>query len=181
MGRPGAGLIMRITPIEPGTRPELAAQEAQIVAERGRISPLYQVLLNSPPIAHGWEQMLSAVRNRNSLPAGLRELVILRVAVLNRAPYEFDAHVPHALAAQVALAAIDAIRTVPLAPGAPFSVPERVALALTDAMTRDIDVPDALFAEVQTHFNAQGQIDLTATIAAYNMVSRFLVALHIGH
>jgi 4-carboxymuconolactone decarboxylase len=26
------------------------------------------VLLNSPPIAHGWEQMLSAVRNRNSVP-----------------------------------------------------------------------------------------------------------------
>lgn len=28
---------------------------------------------------------------------------------------------------------------------------------------------------------ARGQIDLVATIAAYNMVSRFLVALHIGH
>ncbi len=172
---------MRITPIEPGTRPELAAQEAQIVAERGRISPLYQVLLNSPPLAHGWEQMLSAVRNRNSLPAGLRELVILRVAVLNRATYEFDAHVPHALAAKVSQAAIDATRAMPLAPDAPFSAMERVALSLTDAMTRDIEVPDALFAEVQAHFNSQGQIDLTATVAAYNMVSRFLVALHIGH
>ena len=172
---------MRITPIEPGTRPELAAQEAQIVAERGRISPLYQVLLNSPPLAHGWEQMLSAVRNRNSLPAGLRELVILRVAVLNRATYEFDAHVPHALAAKVSQTAIDATRAMPLAPDAPFSAMERVALSLTDAMTRDIEVPDALFAEVQAQFNAQAQIDLTATIAAYNMVSRFLVALHIGH
>ncbi len=172
---------MRITPIEPGTHPELAAQEAQIVAERGRISQLYQVLLNSPPIAHGWEQMLSAVRNRNSLPDGLRELVILRVAVLNRANYEFEAHVPHALAAQVGQAAIDATRAVPLAPDAPFSAMEQVALALTDAMTCDIEVPDTLFAKVQTHFNAQGQIDLAATIAAYNMVSRFLVALHIGH
>ena len=83
---------MRVAAITPGTRPELAAQEAQIAAARGRVSPLYQVLLNSPPIAHGWEQMLSAVRNHNSLPASLRELVILRVAVLNRAPYEFDAH-----------------------------------------------------------------------------------------
>ena len=67
---------MRIAPIAPGTRPELAEQEQRILAERGRISPLYQVLLNSPPIAHGWEQMLSAVRNRSSLPADVRELVI---------------------------------------------------------------------------------------------------------
>jgi 4-carboxymuconolactone decarboxylase len=104
---------MRIKPIPPGTRPELAAQEAQIMAERGRVSPLYQVLLNSPPVAHGWEQMMSAIRNRNSLPAALRELVILRVAVLNRAAYEFDAHVPHALAGGASQAAIDATRLEP--------------------------------------------------------------------
>lgn len=172
---------MRIAPITPGTRPELAAQEAQIQAERGRISPLYQVLLNSPPIAHGWEQMLSAVRNRNSTPAGLREMVILRVAVLNRAPYEFDAHVPHALKAGVSQEVIDGLRAVPLAAELPLSPAERVALRLTDAMTRDIDVPEALYDEVKQHFDAQGQIDLVATAAAYNMVSRFLVALQIGH
>ncbi len=172
---------MRIPLVIPGTNPELAAQEAQIIAERGRISQLYRVLLNSPPIAHGWEQMLSAVRNRNSIPAGIRELVILRVAILNRAPYEFDAHVPHALAAGVSADAIEASRSLPLAADAPFTDAQRVALRLTDAMTRDIDVPDALYAEVRQHFNAQGQIDLVATVAAYNMVSRFLVALQIGH
>jgi len=172
---------MRVQPVVPGTRPELAAQEAQILAERGRISPLYQALLNSPTMAQGWEQLLSAVRNRNGLEPALRELVILRVAVLNRAPYEFDAHVPHAEAAGVAQAAIDAMRTVPLAEHAPLSAAYRIALRLTDAMTRDIEVPEPLFAEVREHFDAQAQIDLTVTIAAYNMVSRFLVALQIGH
>lgn len=172
---------MRIAPIAPGTRAELAAQEAQIVAERGRVSPLYQVLLNSPAIAHGWEQMLSAVRNRNSIPPAVRELVILRVAVLNRAPYEFDAHVPHARAAGVAQAAIDASRMVPLPTDAPLSAAERAALRLADAMTRDIEVPAALYDEVRAHFDAQGQVDLVATVAAYNMVSRLLVALQIGH
>ena len=102
---------MRIAPIAPGTRPELASAEAAIAAERGRVSPLYQVLLNSPAIAHGWEQLLTAVRNRSSLPADLRELVILRVAVLNRAPYEFDAHVPHAQKAGVRDEKIDALTT----------------------------------------------------------------------
>ncbi|NML47449.1 carboxymuconolactone decarboxylase family protein [Ramlibacter sp. G-1-2-2] len=173
---------MRLDPIAPGTRPELAEQEQRILAERGRISPLYQVLLNSPPIAHGWEQMLSAVRNRNSVPADVRELVILRVAVLNRAPYEFDAHVPHALAAGASDAQVAAMRTVPLAADAPLNAAQRVAIRLADAMTRDIEVDDALYAEVQAQFTtSQQQLDLVATVAAYNMVSRLLTALRIGH
>jgi 4-carboxymuconolactone decarboxylase len=62
-----------------------------------------------------------------------------------------------------------------------FSADERLVLELTDTMTRAIDVPDALFARVRARFDDQALIDLTATVASYNMVSRFLVALHIGH
>ena len=62
-----------------------------------------------------------------------------------------------------------------------FTGRERDVLQLTDTMTRDIEVPAALFESVQVHFDAQAMIDLTVTIAAYNMVSRFLVALQIGH
>ena len=171
---------MRIEPIVPGSRPELAALEAQIVAERGRISPLYQVLLHSPPLAHGWEQMLSAVRNRNSLSAGLRELVILRVAVLNNAPYEFEAHVPHALKAGVAQGTIDAMREQPLPARLALTDAERAAIDYADAMTGAIAVPDALFARVRQHYQGQQLVDLTATVAADNMVSRFLEALKIG-
>ncbi|MBN9408711.1 MAG: carboxymuconolactone decarboxylase family protein [Burkholderiales bacterium] len=171
----------RIPPVTPGTRPALAEQEQRILAARGRVSLLYQVLLNSPPIAHGWEQMLSAVRNHSSLPAPVRELVILRVAVLNRAPYEFDAHVPHAQAAGVGPAAIEATRAQPLPADAPWSAAERVALELADAMTRDVEVPDALFARVEAHYTGQALLDLVATVAAYNMVSRLLVALRVGH
>jgi 4-carboxymuconolactone decarboxylase len=70
---------------------------------------------------------------------------------------------------------------VPLAADAPLSPIERVVMDLADAMTHNIEVPDALYAQVRTHFDTQGQLDVVATIAAYNMVSRFLVALHIGH
>jgi 4-carboxymuconolactone decarboxylase len=173
---------MRITPVTPGTRPELAAIEAGIQAERGRVSLLYQVLLNSPPLAQGWEQLLTAVRNRSSVPADLRELVILRVAVLNRAPYEFEAHVPHALAAGMASEKIEALRDLNAGQETSmFSVLERHVIALTDAMTQDIEVPDSVFDPLKPFFNEQQRVDLVATVAAYNMVSRFLVALRIGH
>ncbi len=174
--------LARITPVEPGSRPELAVIEAGIMAERGRFSLLYQVLLNSPPLAQGWEQLLTVVRNRSSVPADLREMVILRVAVLNRAPYEFDAHVPHALKAGMAQDSIDALRN-PHASQDEKSFPrkERDVLALTDTMTRDIDVPDAVFNAAKAHFSDQQITDLVATVAAYNMVSRFLTAFRIGH
>lgn len=169
----------RVPPVEPGTRPELAEIERSILAERGRVSLLYQVLLNSAPIAEGWEKMLSAVRNRSSLPADLRELAILRVAVLNGASYEFDAHVPHAERAGVSQQKIDALKEG--RPGAQFTPDERLVLDLTDAMTRDIRVPDALFEQLRGRFDSRGLVDLVATVAAYNMVSRLLVALNIGH
>jgi alkylhydroperoxidase family enzyme len=58
---------------------------------------------------------------------------------------------------------------------------ERSVLDLADAMTRDVQVGDALFEPLRAHFDARGLVELVATIAAYNMVSRFLEALRIGH
>ena len=172
---------IRVPLVEPGTRPELAEIEARIMGERGRISLLYQVLLNSAPIASGWERMLTAVRNQTGVPADLRELMILRVAVLNGATFEFDAHVPHAERAGVGADKIAAVRQVPLPASAAFTPLERLVLDLADAMTRDIVVPDALMARLREHFDAKGILEVVATVAAYNMVSRLLVALNVAH
>jgi 4-carboxymuconolactone decarboxylase len=170
---------IRISPVVPGSRPELADLERQILKERGRISTLYGVLLNSAPLAQGWEAMLTAIRNRASLPARLRELAILRIAILNGAHYEFDAHVPHALKARIPEEAIKALREGKLS--GQLTALDCLVLELTDAMTRDIEVPDALFERVRAHFDDTQLVELVATVAAYNMVSRFLVALRIGH
>ena len=170
---------IRVPLVQPGTSPELAEIESRIMAERGRVSLLYQVLLNSGPIASGWERMLTAVRNQTGIPADLRELVILRVAVLNGAPFEFEAHVPHAQRAGLSSEKIDATRLLQVSEV--FGPLERLVLTLTDRMTRDIVVQDALMEELKRHFDAKGLVELAATVAAYNMVSRFLVALNVAH
>lgn len=169
----------RVPLVSPGTRPALAEIEARILGERGRVSVLYQALLNSAPIAAGWERMLTAVRNQTSLPGDLRELVILRVAVLNRAPFEFDAHAPIAEREGLSPLKVAAVRDAVIDDR--FDPRERLVLALADAMTKDIDVPDALMEQLQRDYDAEGLVELVATVAAYNMVSRFLVALRIGH
>ncbi len=120
---------------------------------------------------------MTAVRYKTSLSDRLRELIILRIAVLNNAPYEFNAHAPIAEKAGVSPEEIDAVRQTP--PGAALSEHERRVLALTDAMTRDIHVSDDLFDSVTQDMSDTEKVEIAATVASYNMVSRFLVGLHV--
>lgn len=135
------------------------------------------MLLHSPPIADGWNALLGAVRDRSTLAPDVREAVVLRIAVLNRAPYEWDAHVRPARSAGLSDAQLGAIRQSEI--GGDLTEEQRLALAYTDAITTDLDVSDDLFAAVRTTFDDQQVVELTVTAAAYNMVSRFLVALQV--
>jgi alkylhydroperoxidase family enzyme len=160
-------------------RPEIAPLAARIRAERGgKLLNLYRMLLHSPPVAEGWLAFLTAIRQKCNLPARVRELVIMRIAVLNAAEYEFQAHLPFAREERVSEAQIEALRTGNLAL---FDERERAALAYAEAMTRTIRVPDEMFAAVRRHFAEREMVELTATIGAYNLVSRFLEALQVDH
>ena len=87
--------------------PEAKPLVERIVAERGQVLHLYQMLLQSPPVASGWLNFLTAIRQKSSLPPALRELVIMRVAVINGAPYEAEQHAPIALREGVTQAQLD--------------------------------------------------------------------------
>ncbi len=56
---------------------------------------------------------------------------------------------------------------------------ERAALAYCDAMTRHVHVPDDVAQAVAALFPPRQVVELTATIAGYNCVSRVLEALEI--
>lgn len=159
-------------------RKEVRPLVERIVAERGGVLHLYQMLLHSVPVAQGWLTHLTGIRQQTAVPGNIREMVIMRIAYLNRAPYEADQHAPIALDEGMSQAQLDALRDRALVDGV-FDVRERAVLAYTDAMTIDVQVPDGVFASVKEHFDARQLVELTATIATYNMVSRFLEALHI--
>src|SRR6266700_1360047 len=83
------------------------------VAERirarrgGTLYLLDELLLHSPPVADGWNQLLGAIRQRITLPAAIWVLVVLRIAVLNRAAYEWVTHRADARRARPGAAARD--------------------------------------------------------------------------
>ena len=149
----------------------------RIERERGKVLNLYKMLLHSPPVAEGWLAFFTAIRQNAALPGRYRELAILRVAVLNGADYEFEVHVPFARNEGFAQAVIDALRAGRVPDG--LEGADRAVIAYADSMTRQIHVPDEVFAQVREHFAERDVVELTATIAGYNCVSRFLEALRV--
>jgi alkylhydroperoxidase family enzyme len=164
---------------------DLAGHEATLLEihklrpGRQRFSPLYRMLLNSPPVALGWLKFLTAIRMETQVPAMYRELIILRIGQMNQAEYEYQEHVPLSLAAGITQRQIDTLSAWRESDA--FDEGQRVVLAYIDAMTADVTVSDAVFDSVRRLFDDRIVTELTAMIAAFNLVSRFLVALQVRH
>ena len=161
---------------------DLSSPEGQplvnrIVAERGSVLHLYQMLLHSPPVAAGWLGYLTAIRQQCSLSGALRELVIMRVAIVNGAAYEAEQHAPIALKEGVAQGQLDDLAD--WENSLKYTPEQRAVLALTDGMTRNVQVPAGAVAAVRAFLSDREVVELVATVGAYNMVSRFLEALDI--
>lgn len=145
----------------------------------GALLNLDRMLLHSPPVAMGWNALLGAVRERMLLSPRLRELAMCGVAALNGADYEWTHHAPLFVAAGGTQAQLDALRDPQRARAdtALFDAADRAAIGLTVEMTRGVAVADETFAAVRAALPDDRQVfELVTVIAAYNMVSRVLVA-----
>lgn len=149
--------------------------------EQGLIA-LDLALLHAPQIAGGWNSLLDAIRSKSSLPTALRELAICRTALINRAWYEWNGHAPLLATAPEGFSEAKMVVVKQLRPTAQGALDddEWLVLRYADVMTADVKVSPELADEVRSRFDAKQVIEITATIAAYAMVSRFLVALDVG-
>ena len=171
--------MARVPLIEETQHPELADAIAKIKGARGgRLINIYRLMLHSPALANAWFDLNQAVRYGTEIDGQNRELAVIRVAILNDVEYVQRAHGPaYALKEGLTpeqVAAIADWQSSPL-----FSPAQRALLAYTDAMTREIDVPDAVFAEARRHFSERQMVELSMLIGAYNMLTRFLKALKV--
>jgi 4-carboxymuconolactone decarboxylase len=172
-------IMARISYIEEKDHPELAERIGQIRAgRRGSLLNLYKLLLHAPPLAVCWLDMVSTARFKSTLDGRLREIVIIRVGHLNRVPYVIKQHVPQ-LSVPEGLPVAESDALADWRSSRFFSPREQAALAYTDAMTRDIAVPDAVFAALRPHFDERQIVELTVLVGIYNMHTRVFAALGI--
>ena len=166
----------RVQPWQDGD-PAPAGLVGSIKARRpdGELIGIDRMLLKSFPLATGWNGLLGRIRAEFSLKLEYRELIMCRVAVLNRAEFEWLVHKPAYLQAGGTDAKCKALRLEGVDPI--FNEEEKLLLKLTDQSTRNVDVEEQIVHALQDVFGEQQTVEAIATVAAYNMVSRFLVAL----
>lgn len=165
---------MRIpyTPDPPAPTTDDEAAIVQRIQARRAPRPLQSLdlaLLHSPPIADGWNSFLGAIRTKTTLAADLRELAISRVAVCNKAWYEWAHHAPLAVQAGISEEGLNVVRKDgPLGGERPrLHLNERqwAVLVFADEMTRNVQVGTETFALVKGLFNEREVVEITATVS----------------
>ena len=150
----------------------------------GDLLDLDRLLLHSPVFATGWGEFMGRVRTGLALSPLLRELAMCGVAALNRADFEMHHHAPLYRAAGATDEQVATLHRLGDEPGLAqdpvFDADQQAVLALVVEMTRNVQVQDATFARVHDALGSDsGVFELVGVIAAYNMVSRVLVALQL--
>ena len=171
--------MARVPLLEENDHPELADSIAKIKGARGgRLINIYRLMLHSPALANAWFDLNQAVRYGTEIDGQSREIAVIRVAILNNVEYVQQAHGP-AYALKEGLTPEQVLAIANWQTAKVFSVAQRALLAYTDAMTREIDIPDAVYDELRKHFSERQTVELTMLIGAYNMLTRFLKALKV--
>ena len=182
--------IMRIPDwtIEAKPQPDDLVQ-AILKRRGGELINLDKALLWSEPLARGWNVYLKAVRTDLPTSWKLRELGICTVALLTGAAYEYHHHAPDFLKAGGTQAELDALQAVCSAyklntavaqTNKELSAIESIVIQYAAQMTLDVKVADDVFKQIKEYFDNTQIVELTAAIATYNMVARFLVALGVS-
>ena len=171
--------MARVPLVEEKEHPELSELIAKIKGARGgRLINIYRLMLHSPALASAWFDLNQAVRYGTEIDGQCRELAVIRVAILNNVEYVIRAHGP-AYALKEGLTPEQVAALSDWQPSDLFDDKQRALLAYSDAVTRDLDVPDAVFADVRKQFSERQVVELTMLIGAYNMLTRFLKALKV--
>jgi alkylhydroperoxidase family enzyme len=172
--------MARVNYVNESTHPELIEEIKTVRAQRrGKLIPVYGLLLNSPELALSWMQFLNAVRWKIKLSSRLREMVILRVALHNKSEYVIDVHRKNFTESDgLSHEECEALLKKKL-PKDIFSAEEMAIIAYVDQLTLKAQVEDEVFAQVKAHFTDRQMVELSVLIGAYNMHTRVMSALRI--
>ncbi|KAJ7301463.1 AhpD-like protein, partial [Mycena albidolilacea] len=142
--------------------------------------------LNAPAFAQAHSALIGVIRSNNTLPPAMRELIILRVIVLNNSTYEWLQHEPVARMAGLSTEQLLVVRLAPpffASHGLDFTPilgPDLVAtMAFTDWMTENVRVPDDVFNALRPFLNTSQLVEAVSTAAGYNAGTRLVLALNV--
>ena len=155
---------------------DLAPESQDLLA---RNITLHRALAHSPNGLRAFAGLGQFIRRQSRLDARLRELAILQVGYLARAPYEWSHHVK--LGHDFGVSDDDIRALIDDTAGRATRLDDMAKTVLRAAreMTQEGAMSDATFAALQQALGNEQVVDLTITIAFYNAVVRVLATLQI--
>ena len=172
----------RVPPLPPGEWPdEMQAALAAIRPEQPRhpFPPrdpsrpkglnVLGTLAQHPTLARAFHTFNGHILFGTSLSPRQRELLVLRVAAVREADYEWRQHVVLAADAGITPDEVARIADGPDAPG--WSPVDRAMLRAVDELIDDALVADDTWAELAGHLDTEQLLDLIFTVGAYDVLA----------
>jgi AhpD family alkylhydroperoxidase len=139
---------------------------------------MFKTLAHTPALALATAGYLRALLSDGALPGFYKELVAVRLSVLNQSPYAIAAHSlsanqKGATSEQIAAAKEDY-------ESGPLTAAQKLGLRCADKLHRSArEVDDSFFAQLKQHFSDPQIVELIATAAAFELFPRFVDALRL--
>ncbi|WP_164420339.1 carboxymuconolactone decarboxylase family protein [Streptomyces salinarius] len=165
---------VRVTPWQEGDSPDPPSELLAGMRGRrpnGELIGIDRVLLRSFPLATGWNGLLGRVRAEFDLPLEYRELIMLRVAALNRADFEWGVHYPAYLLAGGSEEKAEALKER-RANSVLFNEEEHALIALTDQSTQQVEVATDVIEKLKQMFGEAQTVEAAMGSSAPSSPSR---------
>lgn len=163
----------RLTPL---TDAELDAEQDEIIApfrQMGADHGVSRTFVRHPVALKAFRTWATYVMvERNPLPEREREILALRTAWLVKSGYEWSRHIVFGRNAGLTDPEMEALKK-PIAEGG-WSAPDAVLIATADVLVSDFFVPDALWAELSSHFNDKQCMDAIFVVGHFVLLAMFL-------
>lgn len=157
--------------------PEVADVFRKLEGNGARIINLHRTLGHSEAVFLPFLKMGNSLMTKAKLDARLRELAILRVALLRDARYEWQQHVVLARELGVKAEQVDGLPNWEASDA--FDGREKAVLAYVDEVANNVGVADDVFARLSGFLSETEVVELTLSIGYWDMVARFLEALQV--
>jgi 4-carboxymuconolactone decarboxylase len=152
-------------------------QHFPLTDSTGALNGPFGVMLHAPLIGKALQNLGAAIRFNSSLSDRVREIAILRVAVVEESEFEWFAHEPVARAAGLADTELDFIRNGSFTSE---TEAEQAAYDLVDALLHAGDVSDQSFEETALRIGLPQIYELTVLVGYYRTLAQSMRLFGIG-
>ena len=164
--------IPRVPALTPQQWSAAATEIMAPLVTHGRDLNIFRTLANHPTLMRRWLVFTNYILFKSTLPARVREFLILRIGFLCGSDYEWGQHVLIARAAGLTDDDFRAIQTGPGASG--LGDIDRSVLQAADELHTDNFITDATWQALVAHFTNEQLMDIVFTVGQYKLVSMML-------